>query len=110
LDAPRRGRTSCPSDPAVRYEINIDNTGDGKADIAYTFRFSTQRKATNFAGIPTFLYNDGQVTSLNDPNLLVKQTYDVWRNGTRIADDVPVPPANIGPRSTPNYAVLAASA
>ena len=110
LEEPAGGPNFFPFDPAVRYEINVDNTGDGKADIAYTFRFSTTRKATNFAGIPTFLYNDGQITSLNDPNLLVRQTYDVWRNGTKIADDVPVPPANIGPRSTPNYTALSSSA
>ena len=34
----------------------------------------------------------------------------MWRNGDRIANDVPVPPVNIGPRSTPNYADLAATA
>jgi len=73
----------------------------------YSFRFSTQRTAKNFAGIPTFLYNDGPIESLNDENLLVRQTYDVWRNDDKIANDVPVPPANIGPRSTPGYAALA---
>src|SRR4029453_4893105 len=90
--------------------IRIDNDGDGKGDVTYEFRFSTHRTAKNFAGIPTFLYNDGPITSLDDPNLLVRQTYDVWRNGDRIANDVPVPPVNIGPRATPNYAALAASA
>src|SRR4029453_15565394 len=89
--------------------IRIDNDGDGKGDVTYEFRFSTHRTAKNFAGIPTFLYNDGPITSLDDPNLLVRQTYDVWRNGDRIANDVPVPPVNIGPRSTPNYARRAAS-
>jgi hypothetical protein len=110
LEEPAGGPNFFPFDPRVRYEINIDNTGDGKADVNYAFRFSTKRTATNFAGIPTFLYNDGPITSLNDPNLLARQTYDVWRNGTKIADDVRVPPANIGPRSTPDYASLASSA
>ncbi len=110
FEEPAGGPNFFPFDPAVRYEINIDNNGDGKANVRYTFRFSTKRKATNFAGIPTFLYNDGAVTSLNDPNLLVRQTYSVWRNGNRIASNVPVPPPNIGPRSTPDEAALAASA
>ena len=92
-----------PVRPGVRYEINVDNNGNGKADINYQFRFKTHRKAKNFAGIPTFLYNDGPITSLTDPNLLVWQTYDVWRNGHQIAWNVRVPPANIGPRSTADY-------
>ncbi len=110
LEEPAGGPNFFPFDPKVRYEINIDNNGDLKADIRYTFRFSTRRKATNFAGIPTFLYNDGPVTTLTDPNLLTRQTYDVWRNGTKIVDDAKVPPPNIGPRSTPEYAALAAKA
>jgi hypothetical protein len=126
LEDPAGGPNFFPFDPAVRYEIHIDNNGDGKSDIDYTFFFKTQRKSTNFAGIPTFLYNDGPVTSLTDPNLLVRQTYDVYRSspdshkaewphppaqhGHKIASNVAVPPANIGPRSTPDYAALAASA
>ena len=90
LEDPAGGPNFFPFDPSVRYEINIDNNGNGKANVRYEFRFKTHRKATNFAGIPTFLYNDGPITSLNDPNLLVWQTYSVWRNGNRIASNVPV--------------------
>ncbi len=107
FEEPAGGPNFYPFDPEVRYEIHIDNNGDGKSDITYSFRFHTTRKATDFAGIPTFLYNDGPVTSLNDPNLLVRQTYDVFRNGVRIAAHLPTPPANIGPRSEPDYATLA---
>jgi hypothetical protein len=110
LEEPAGGPNFFPFDPQVKYEIKIDNSGDGKSDVTYSFRFSTKRTATNFAGIPTFLYNDGPVTELKDPNLLVRQTYDLWRNGDKVADNVPVPPVNIGPRSTPGYADLAAAA
>jgi len=110
LEEPAGGPNFFPFDPQVKYEIKIDNSGDGKSDVTYSFRFSTKRTATNFAGIPTFLYNDGPVTELKDPNLLVRQTYDLWRNGDKVADNVPVPPVNIGPRSTPDYADLAAAA
>jgi hypothetical protein len=110
LEDPAGGPNFFPFDPQVKYAIKIDNDGDGKADVNYTFRFHTIRKATNFAGIPTFLYNDGPVTSLTDPNLLARQTYDVFRNGTRIGHDLPVAPANIGPRSNADYASLAAGA
>ena len=113
LEEPAGGPNFFPFDPNVRYEINIDNTGDGVADIAYHFRFRTQTTATNFAGIPTFLYNDGPVTSLTDANLLTKQTYTVSRNGSNVtsaAGALRTPPVNVGPRSTPNYAATAAQA
>ena len=71
----------------VRYSIKVDNTGDGREDITYEFRFHT--KTVNPA---TFLYNTGPITY--DPatksfqNLNVVQTYDVRRitsrNGKRI--------------------------
>ena len=110
LQEPAGGPNFFPFDPTVRYEIHIDNTGDGRPDVSYEFKFKTNREKKNFAGIPTFLYNDGPVTSLTDPNLLVSQTYDVYRNGDRIASNVKTPPVNIGPRSTPDYEALAATA
>jgi hypothetical protein len=110
LEEPAGGPNFFPFDPNVRYEIKIDNTGDGIADVTYRFKFKTRAQSTNFAGIPTFLYNDGPVTSLTDANLLVKQTYDVERNGVEIGSDLRTPPVNVGPRSTPNYAATAALA
>ena len=110
LQEPAGGPNYFPFDDTVRYEIHIDNNGDAKTDIRYDFRFKTRPKINNFAGIPTFLYNDGPITSLTDENWLVPQTYNVDRNGVRIATDVPTPPANIGPRSTPDYETLAGSA
>ena len=44
LEEPAGGPNFFPFDPAVRYEIHIDNNGDGKADITYSFRFKTTRK------------------------------------------------------------------
>jgi len=66
LEEPAGGPNFFPFDPNVRYEIKIDNTGDGVADITYRFKFKTRSQSTNFAGIPTFLYNDGPVTSMLD--------------------------------------------
>ena len=110
LQEPAGGPNFFPFDDAVRYEIHIDNNGDGRPDTSYTFRFKSRPNRVNFAGIPTFLYNDGPITSLDDPNWLTPQTYDVERNGARIASNLPTPPANIGPRSTPAYADLATAA
>ena len=100
---PAGGPNFFPFDDAVKYSIKVDNNGDGVADTTFDFRFQKHTKATNFAAIPTFLYNDGPVTSLTDPNWLVPQTYSVARNGSLIASNLLTPPANIGPRSTPNY-------
>jgi hypothetical protein len=97
----------------VRYSIYIDNDRDGLPDIEYRFRFRTQVRNPN-----TFLYNTGQILSLDSPNWNRRQFYDVTRvryhkrNGRRhhrastskvIGRNLASPPCNIGPRSTPNY-------
>ncbi len=110
LQEPAGGPNFFPFDPAVLYEIKVDNDGDGDVDVNYGFQFATQTTPNNFAGIPTYLYNDGPVTTLNDANLLVKQTYTVKRNGVSIGSGLRTAPANIGPRSTPNYEATAAQA
>ncbi|MFJ2222170.1 DUF4331 family protein, partial [Streptomyces anulatus] len=57
----------------LRYNIKIDNTGDGVADVTYSWRFrNSYRDDAN-----QFLYNTGQVTSLNDPDLNFRQVYDL---------------------------------
>jgi len=93
----------------VRYDIHVDNDGDGRADVTYHFRFETRLRDRD-----TFLYNTGPILSLDSPNWNSRQFYTV----TRVAgDDVKVlgsglasPPCNIGPLSTPNYASLASAA
>src|SRR5215471_500252 len=47
----------------VRYEIHIDNDGDGHADTTYRFTFHNRLRNTE-----TFLYNTGPITRLDDPN------------------------------------------
>src|SRR5262245_52964995 len=89
-------------DPTVRYEIHVDNNGDAKDDVTYRFQFSTKVLNGN-----TFLYNTGPVASPTDPNLNVQQTYTLTRitqgGSTVLGSNLPVPPANIGPRSNPTY-------
>ncbi len=57
----------------TRYTINIDNDGDAKADLKYVWVFDTVTRDAN----GQFLSNTGQVTSLNDTDLNVYQTYDL---------------------------------
>ncbi len=93
----------------VLYEFNIDNDGDAIDDITFEFRFRTQIQNGD-----TFLYNTGPITSLDDENFNIRQTYTVTRveDGQRtvLGSDIPTPPVNIGPRSTPDYEDLAAEA
>jgi Domain of unknown function (DUF4331) len=93
----------------VRYLINVDNDGDAKPDIKYRFDFET-----SVGNEDTFLYNTNQVTSATDEDLNVKQSYSVVRieNGTKstLGSDIPVAPANIGPRSNPEYGPVSDSA
>lgn len=93
----------------VLYEIHISNSGTGKADISYQFRFHAKIRNKK-----TFLYNTGPITSLKDPNWNRPQLYSVTRveNGKSriLARDLAAPPVNVGVRSTPNYAKLARTA
>ena len=88
----------------VLYQLNVDNDGDAVADLQYQFKFRTTTSNPN-----TFLYNTNQVTSLDDPDLNVKQVYDLTEVNTdtgattTLGTGIPVAPANVGPRSTPSY-------
>ena len=90
----------------ARYSINVDNNGDAKPDIVYRWTFST---ADN-RGTDTFLYNNGPVTSFDDENLLVRQTYTLEKvsggQTQTLAQDAPVAPSNVGAASMPDYAGL----
>jgi uncharacterized protein DUF4331 len=114
LEAPASGPNFYSFDDSVLYQIGIDQNGDGHADIAYQFRFTTQTRNKD-----TFLYNTGPITSLDSPNWNRPQTYTVTRvklkNGRPrdpvvLGSNIPTPPDFIGPRSTPHYAALASSA
>jgi hypothetical protein len=129
-------------DDRARYYINIDNNGDGRADVRYRFKFNTDVKNNG----SSFLYAAPQVTSLDDPDLFVTQHYDITRIGgkdaessakkkghrksrhasrkhrrhgrhrrarrsdaheVRIANNYPVAPNNVGPKTMPDYNALA---
>ncbi len=90
-------------DPKVKYDIKIDNDGDGYPDVTYTFRFTTHVRNNG-----TFLSNTGQVTSPNDKDLNVYQTYDLTKtveggSSKLLVDNAYTAPTNVGPRATPDY-------
>jgi Domain of unknown function (DUF4331) len=108
LEEPAGGPYFGKLDPSARYYVKIDNTGDGLQDVAYRWRFSNR-----FRNPDSFLYAAPQVTSVDDPDINFVQTYDLYRetydrkgrlkHAKRIADDVPVAPDNVGPKTIPNY-------
>jgi hypothetical protein len=93
----------------VRYEIHIDNNGDGKPDITYEFAFETDVRNPD-----TFLYNTGPIGSIGSANWNRRQFYTVTvvkgKKREVVARRLACPPCNVGPASTPNYATLASEA
>jgi hypothetical protein len=95
----------------VLYEINVDNNGDGVADISFRFQFTTTLRDPTY-----FLYNVGTITSLQSTTWNRVQTYSLQRvdlpsgTVTTLGTNLPCPPCNIGPLSTPNYVGLASEA
>ncbi|MEO5646421.1 MAG: DUF4331 family protein [Candidatus Paceibacterota bacterium] len=109
FEEPAGGPNFDSFDDNALYAINIDNNGDAMPDITYQFRFTTTRVNPN-----TFLYNTGPITSDTDATWNVKQTYTLTKiaNGvsTVLGTNLTMPPVNVGPKSTPNYAALQAQA
>jgi Domain of unknown function (DUF4331) len=99
----------------TRYNIKIDNDGDAVPDLTYTWIFDT---VTRDPG--QFLYNTGPVTSLDDLDLNVYQTYDLTvtddanvtttllgdGNGVTSPGDPIAAPSLVGAASTPDYTTL----
>ena len=106
LQFPSSGPNFWKFDDNVLYEIMIDNTGDAVEDITYQFQFRTEIRNPN-----TFLYNTGPVSSLDDPDLNVRQFYNLTRvvgprrtgSSTLLAANLPVLPANVGLSSIRDY-------
>jgi hypothetical protein len=103
LESPDGGPNFYEFGDDVLYEVNIDNDGDGCAEIVYQFQFTTTIDNPN-----TFLYNTGPILSINDSSWNRRQTYTVSRVEKNcppevLATNVPCPPCNIGPLSTPGY-------
>jgi len=110
LIEPNSGPNFASFDDNASYYINVDNVGDSHKHIRFEFTFHTTRQNEN-----TFLYNTGVVTSLNDPDLNVRQMWtltriDVDTNQETVLGTGQVAPYFVGPVSMPDYAALAQSA
>jgi hypothetical protein len=109
LEDPDSGPNFAQFGDDVLYEIHIDNNGDAKPDITYQFRFRSVNTIPS-----TFLYNVGPIESLDSKNWNRRQYATVKRiksgTTTTLGTDLPCPPCNVGPHSTPDYASLAQAA
>ncbi len=119
LQDPAGGPTFYPFANDARYNINVDNNGDAVPDLTFrwTFKDIDKRGSVQHGnkGGASFIYADGPVTTLDDENLLFRQTYTVQvvanptssaPTTTTLIADAPVPPNNIGIGSIPNYKTL----
>jgi hypothetical protein len=126
---PANGPTLFPFDPAILYEIKVDNDHDAVADVTFQFRFSTEYQLpgvfTAVAGVGTGAFQPGtsnlvvppRITSFDNPGLNQRQTYSVTmvRKGHGHDETIPLGnadgsplfavPGNAGPR-TMDYEAL----
>jgi hypothetical protein len=118
IQAPAGGPNFYEFGSDVLYEIHVDNNGDGIAEVKYQFTFQSKNFNPN-----TFLYNTGPITALDSNTWNRRQFFTVRKLKRRSSrrgqvrydeqfkvENLPCPPCNVGPRSTPNYAALAATA
>jgi len=110
FEEPNGGPNFYPWAAGTHYDINIDSRGTGTPDITYRWTFADVDRRGNVPGGGSFLYNNGPVTSLNDPNLLFKQTYTLERisrgHATTLVKNAAAAPSDVGKASMPNYAAL----
>ena len=99
-EVPANGPNFHSFDDRARYYIHIDNTGDGRPDVSYRFRFKTTVRNKE-----SFLY------AL--PGSIDRITYrgrSRRAHATTVARGLPVAPPNIGPKTFPNYDTFVSSA
>ena len=74
MEEPAGGPYFGKLDPEARYYVKIDNTGDGRPDVAYRWEFDQR-----FRNPESFLDAAPTVDSIDDPDINFVQTYDLYR-------------------------------
>jgi hypothetical protein len=110
FESPAGGPNFYPWATDAYYDFNIDNNGDGKADLIYRYKFTSTYQNKN-----TFLYNTGVVNNLTDATLNFRQTYSLTlvkpgHGSVVLAKNLPVAPSDVGDVSMPNYGTLRSQA
>ena len=117
---PSNGPNYFPFDPNILYEMKVDNNFDGKPDISFQFRFTTEVQLPGvFTGLVGGLAGIPQILDLTGPRsagLSLRQHYSVnmvSANGTLDltgGQTLYALPTNVGPRTMPQYGQLAQKA
>jgi uncharacterized protein DUF4331 len=120
-EEPSSGPNYWNFDPNVTYSFYVDNDQDGKADdVSFEFRFTTEFRGTSDAlGLFLPYVALPPVTALDGPGsegLGLRQHYSITmvkKKGpgpkkTTLAEGLIAVPSNVGPRTMPDYAALAA--
>lgn len=88
------------------YSIHITDPTTGQTTDRYDFRFSS---VTDGLKNPDTILSyglgteAGPITTIGDARQNYTQTYSVKKNGSTLATGLPVPPPNVGIRTTPGY-------
>jgi hypothetical protein len=110
FEEPNGGPNFYPFATDARYNIHVDNDGDGVPDVSYTWVFTDHVRDDS----GQFLYNTGVVNKLDDPTLNFYQTYELTRtsggDSKSLIKDAIVAPSNVGAASMPNYGSLRSQA
>ena len=105
FEEPAGGPNFYPFGTGVRYDIRIDSDGDARPDVTYRWTFHDRYRTKD-----TFLTATGPVTSLDDPDLNFRQTYDlqrISRGETRtLVDNGVAAPSDMGQSFMPDYSSL----
>ncbi|MBA3652817.1 MAG: DUF4331 domain-containing protein [Actinobacteria bacterium] len=106
FEEPNGGPNFYPFATDARYNIKIDNNGDGVADVTYSWIFTNHYRDDS----GQFLYNTGPVNSVKDTTLNFYQTYELMRTAGSdskvVLKDAVVAPSDTGLASMPNYSNL----
>ena len=78
MEEPAGGPYFGKLDPRARYYVKIDNTGDGREDVAYRWKFKQR-----FRNPESFLDAAPTVDSVDDPDINFVQTYDLYKRDLR---------------------------
>jgi hypothetical protein len=110
FEEPNGGPNFYPWATNTHYDIHIDSNGDGKPEITYQWQFRNNDGRAKAPNKGTFLYNNGVVSGLHDPNLLFRQNYTLTeiqgKKSTVLVKNGRAAPSDTGAASMPNYGNL----
>ncbi len=102
-------------DDRAAYYLNVDNTGDGRYDVRYRFKFKTKVLDKNsflyaLPGVSVDPRPEAQRRSRPTRSCASRTATASETGRTVLGTDLPVAPNNVGPKTFPNYGAVAGAA